>query len=312
MPTPRFSVIVPTYRRPAALERCLEALARQTYPREQFEVVVADDGSGAPPIDVVERFSRAMTVSLVEATHGGPGAARNAAAERARGGHLAMTDDDCVPEPDWLAQLDAAVCAAPDALVGGRVENGLGDNPMAEASQLLIGYLYEYFAADASSTIRFFTTNNLAVPAEPFRRLGGFDVVSIGDTAEDRDLCDRWARSGGALVYEPSAVVRHHSPLSFAGFVRQHFRYGRGAVHFHAARVARGGPPVRLEPLSFYVGMLRHPARRRPGTRPIVPTLLLAASQLSYASGYLAERIRVRDDRMVGTVPRHADRPPTD
>jgi glycosyltransferase involved in cell wall biosynthesis len=289
---PRFSVIVPTFRRPDALARCLDALARQTYRRDGFEVVVADDGSGAPPTEVVDRFSDAMRVTLVEADHGGPGAARNAAAARARGEWLAMTDDDCAPDPDWLARLDAAVCAAPGALVGGRVENGLLDNPMAEASQLLIGYLYEYFASDASSAIRFFTTNNLAVPAERFRQLGGFDVVSIGETAEDRDLCDRWARSGGALVYESSAVVRHHSPLSLGSFVRQHFRYGRGAVHFHAARVTRGGPPVRLEPLAFYLGMLRYPARRHRGPRALLPTLLLATSQLSYASGYLAERLR--------------------
>jgi glycosyltransferase involved in cell wall biosynthesis len=305
--TPRFSVIVPTFRRKDALARCLDALARQAYPRERFEVVVADDGSGETPSDVVERFSGLMSVSLVEASHGGPGAARNAAAVRARGEHLAMTDDDCVPEPDWLARLDGAVCASPGALVGGRVENGLDDNPMAEASQLLIDYLYEYFASDLSSTIRFFTTNNLAVPAERFRQLGGFDVVSIGETAEDRDLCDRWVRSGGTLVYEPSAVVRHHSPLSFTGFVRQHIRYGRGAVLFHAARVTRGGPPVRLEPLAFYVGMLRHPARRHPGANAIIPTLLVAASQLSYASGYFAQRLRRPRARPTGQAHLRAD-----
>jgi GT2 family glycosyltransferase len=297
---PRFSVIVPTFRRPDALARCLDALVRQTYPRERFEVVVADDGSGAPPTAVVERVSGAMNVSLVEASHGGPGAARNAAAARAGGDYLAMTDDDCIPEPDWLERLDAAVGASPGALVGGRVENGLDDNPMAEASQLLVGYLYEYFASDPSSTIRFFTTNNLAIPAEQFRQLGGFDVVSIGDTAEDRDLCDRWVRSGGMLVYDPSSVVRHHSPLSFSGFVRQHYRYGRGAVHFHAARVTRGGPPVRLEPLAFYVGMLRHPARRHPGVGAILPTMLLAASQISYASGYLVQRLRLPRPRVTG------------
>ena len=305
--TPRFSVIVPTFRRPDALARCLDALSRQTYPRERFEVVVADDGSGAPPAGIVERFSSAMSVSLVEASHGGPGAARNAAASRARGEYLAMTDDDCVPQADWLARLDAAACASPGALVGGRVENGLADNPMAEASQLLIGYLYEYFASDASSTIRFFTTNNLAVPTDRFRQLGGFDVVSIGETAEDRDLCDRWARSGGVLVYESSAIVRHHSPLSLIGFVRQNFRYGRGAVHFHAARVTRGGPPVRLEPLTFYVGMLRHPARQHPGASAIVPTLLLATSQISYACGYLAQRLGATRHPVTRQARTHAD-----
>src|SRR3954464_4102542 len=95
---PTFSVIVPTFRRPAALARGLEALACQTLPPERFEVVVADDGSGAPPHDVVARFKARISVRLVEAPHGGPGAARNVAATRANGRFLALTDDDCAPE----------------------------------------------------------------------------------------------------------------------------------------------------------------------------------------------------------------------
>ena len=43
---PEFSVIIPSYRRPAELVRCLRALALQNFPRDQFEVIVADDGGG--------------------------------------------------------------------------------------------------------------------------------------------------------------------------------------------------------------------------------------------------------------------------
>ena len=286
---PTFSVIVPTFRRPAALARCLEALASQTFSRGRFEVIVADDGSGAPPRDVVARFDAVLDVTLVEAAHGGPAAARNAAAAHARGGFLALTDDDCAPDPGWLEALAHTLSRHPDALVGGRVENALVDNVMASASQLLISYLYEYFAR-VRSPQRFFTTNNVACSAGVFEELGGFDVESLADTAEDRDLCDRWSRSGRPLVYDATAVVRHYNPFTLGAFLRCHFNYGQGAVHFHRARARRDASRVRLEPLGFYVGMLAYPLRHeRPGRAPVCAALI-ALSQISYAAGYALER----------------------
>jgi len=286
---PTFSVIVPTFRRPAALARCLEALARQTLPHERFEVIVADDGSGAPPHDVIARFHGRITMTFVEAVHGGPAAARNAAATRARGRFLALTDDDCAPDPAWLAALERTLTSHPDALVGGRVENALVENLMASASQLLIGYLYEYFAR-VSSPQRFFTTNNVACSASAFDELGGFDVESLADTAEDRDLCDRWSRSGRPLVYDADALVHHHNPFTFGAFLRCHFNYGQGAVHFHRARAKRDGSGVRLEPFGFYAGMLAYPLRHERPARGAACAALIALSQLSYAAGYALER----------------------
>jgi len=45
---PTFSVVIPTYRRPERLVACLRSLAALDYPRDRFEVIVVDDGSGAP------------------------------------------------------------------------------------------------------------------------------------------------------------------------------------------------------------------------------------------------------------------------
>jgi GT2 family glycosyltransferase len=286
---PTFSVIVPTFRRPAALARCLEALASQTIPRERFEVVVADDGSEVPPRDVVAAFTDRLGITLVEAPHGGPAAARNAAVSRAHGRYLALTDDDCVPAPTWLAALERTLARHPDALVGGRVENALVENPMAAASQLLISYLYEYFTR-LHSPQRFFTTNNVACSTSAFAEVGGFDVDSLADTAEDRDLCDRWTRSGRPLVFDVDALVYHHHAFTLGAFLRCHFIYGQGAVHFHRARARRDGRRVRLEPFGFYTGMLGYPIRRERPLRAPVCAALIALSQLSYAAGYALER----------------------
>ena len=65
---PFFSVIIPTYNRNAQLKSCLQALVAQAYPRDQFEVIVADDGSPEPPREIVASFSGVLTWNQVSAT----------------------------------------------------------------------------------------------------------------------------------------------------------------------------------------------------------------------------------------------------
>jgi glycosyltransferase involved in cell wall biosynthesis len=287
---PLFSVVVPTYRRPEQLATCLSALARLEWPRDGFEVIVVDDGSDDPPEHVVDAFRGALDVELVRHPHGGPGAARNAGAARARGAVLAFTDDDCEPDPTWLTALAARLAATPECLVGGRVLCGIPGNSFAAASQAVVTYLYAYYA-DHPDRTRFFTTNNLALPTAVFHAIGGFDTVTLQDTAEDRELCDRWVHSGRPLAYAPDALVRHSHNLTFRSFVRQHLSYGRGAVYFHAVRGRRGDRPFRVEPVRFYAGMIRHALADRSARRPPLVAALVALSQAVYVGAYLWELV---------------------
>ena len=96
---PHFSVVVPTYERPARLAACLRSLARLGYPRERFEVLIVDDASARPPLEAIEQFRDALDLKLLEQTkNAGPAAARNLGARHASGEFLAFTDDDCEPE----------------------------------------------------------------------------------------------------------------------------------------------------------------------------------------------------------------------
>jgi GT2 family glycosyltransferase len=103
-------------------------------------------------------------------------------------------------------------------------------------SQLLVDFLTAYHDASAPGRTRFFATSNMAVSAEAFHRLGGFDSQFSYAGGEDRDFCDRWHASGGRSAFEPEAVVYHRHPLTMQGYLAQHFRYGRGALRFHRAR----------------------------------------------------------------------------
>jgi GT2 family glycosyltransferase len=286
MASPLFSIIIPTYARPVELIECLEALARLQLGRDAFEVIIVDDGSPSPPAAVVERFRDRLDVGLITAPHGGPAAARNRGAERATGKFLAFTDDDCRPASNWLEALAARTAAAPYHLVGGRTMNALPRNSYAATSQLIVDVAYAYYN-DHGAEARFFASNNMALPADGFRAIGGFDPTFT--TSEDRELCDRWLRRGYRMSYAPEAVVYHAHPLTLRRFWWQHFGYGRGAWRFHRIREQRGAGQFRPD-LTFYKQLGVAPfANVRAPRLPIIAALVVI-SQLANCAGFLYER----------------------
>jgi len=290
---PFFSIIVPTYNRPRQLADCLGALAALDYPRQGFEVIVVDDGSTVPLAQVVAPFHPQLPLTLVTRNNAGPAAARNTGAAQARGRFLAFTDDDCLPAGNWLEALAARFAEAPGQAVAGRTINALPHNPFAAASQLIIDMVHAYYNANPREA-QFSASNNLALPAETFRRLGGFDETFR--TSEDRDLIDRWRHCGHRLVYAPEVLVYHAQLLTWRGYCRLHFRYGRGAFRFHRARARRGCGPFRPE-LPFYWQVLRSLPRvldHHPRKAAFPLALLLAAWQVANTTGYIWENVKER------------------
>jgi GT2 family glycosyltransferase len=273
---PFFSIIVPTYRRPAQLSLCLQALARLDYPNERFEVLVVDDGSANPLENVAPQFPASLQILRHERT--GPAGARNFGSLHARGEFLAFTDDDCQPDPGWLRELAPYCLSHPDRIVGGRTINALPQNPYSETSQAIIDAVYLYFNSDPDDA-RFFASNNFAVSAELFREMKGFAERFV--TSEDREICARWRAAGRKLSYAPKAVVYHAHDLSLGSLWRQHFGYGRGARRFHRARSREGDPPFRPE-RAFYRQLFK-------GRGPQL-TALLVWAQLANAAGFFWEK----------------------
>ena len=278
--TPSFSIIIPTYNRPAQLFRCLQAIDRLTYPRDRFEVLVVADGSPIPLEGTMETFSRHMTVKLISQSNSGPGHARNRGATEARGDFLAFTDDDCTPTPGWLDALANAVRDDPDCGIGGKTVNRLTNNLYSETSQLLLDYLYEYYNRDVR-TSRFFASNNLAFPRNAFRAIGGFDPSFKFAAAEDRELCDRWVAQDRRLRFAPDALVFHSHPLTCRTFWRQHFNYGKGAFSFHHMKARPG-----WEPLAFYLKLFAYPFHASSWKRAMAVLPLVFITQIANTCGY--------------------------
>jgi len=288
MPQPFLSIIVPTHNRHPQLAICLQALVSQSYPGSRFEVIVVDDGGLTSPEAVVASFRDQLKVKLLSQPNAGPAAARNTGAAQAHGRFLAFTDDDCIPDPNWLQALAARLAAGPDGAVGGCTINALPDNPYATVSQLIVDMVYAHYNHDPLRA-RFFATNNLALPADRFHLLGGFDAVSFQFASEDRDFCDRWLLHGNRMIYAPEAVVYHAHALRLRTFWRQHLRYGQGAFRFHKARARRHTGHSGLE-IAFYLRipeLLREARSPLPGRRSLLLASLLALWQVANTAGFL-------------------------
>ena len=291
MNKPFFSIIVPTYNRPDRLENCLKAIAELDYPRDCFEVIVVDDGSKTPLNSVVLPFQNQIPIKLLRQENAGPAAARNRGATEAKGEYLAFTDDDCQPTADWLTQFAASFANSPQAMLGGKTINALQSNPFSTASQNLIDYLYEYYNP-AKGKSAFFASNNIAMPAENFKALNGFDVSFPLAAAEDRDFCDRWDRAY-PMVYVPEAQIEHYHKLSLKSFWRQHFGYGRGAFCFHQIRSQRAAKEIEVEPLSFYFDLLAYPFSQTDKQPKILISSLFLVSQIANVAGFFWERLQL-------------------
>lgn len=198
----RVSVVVPTYNRPAQLERCLAALLAQDIEPAAYEVIVADDAACDATrrqvcchAERVRASGHWLRYQPVTGRHG-PAAARNAGWRAAEGAIIAFTDDDCLPAPGWLrAGLAACLNGAEGA--SGRVVVPLPRRPTD-------------YERDAANLVRSsFVTANCFYRRDTLAAVGGFDERFTAAWREDSDLYFTLLRRHARLVEAPDAVVVH-------------------------------------------------------------------------------------------------------
>lgn len=287
-----WTVVVPTYRRPGSLARCLTALTALEAPGG-LEVLVVDDGgpegeAAAVAAAVVAEVSAggpdaAPRIIVHRQANAGPAAARNAGAARARSELLAFTDDDCVPHPGWLSALAPHLRGA-DVLVGGRTINARASDLCAEATQTMVSHLVEPRAGQQPT---FLPTCNLALRTASFAGDGSFDERFPRAAGEDRAFCDAWRAAGRGMAYAPGALVDHHHALTLRSFWRQHRAYGQASATVHEMRAAAGMADAGRAPLTFYLGLLLRPLREQTPVRAVPVAGLVALSQVATVAGRL-------------------------
>jgi GT2 family glycosyltransferase len=300
---PHISVLIPTCNRPDDLRRCLESLRAVRYP--SWDIVLVDQSDDVRTQSIADAFSEFLP-TLVHRRMQGKGAsrARNLGVGISWGEILALLDDDCTVEPDWLEQVANAFARHPHAaLVIGRVTSAPHDPrlcfiPVSDVrtEHVLcgLGGFLDAESMGASYYLRRAATE----------RVGPFDVC-FGPGApffmncEDIDYVYRLLGSGCTVIKTPSIVVQHYGSRDYqSGAVSRLFRvsaYAFGAVDM---KLLRSGNPAALvviiARLWSYVGRInvrRMFLRQRPNG---------IAWIVMYARGLFAG-CRFRLDRRLGT-----------
>lgn len=242
------TVVVPTVDRVVLLERCLRGLAAQTAVR--YEVIVVHDGHQGIVRLLDDWHGRLPLRTLVSNNRGASGK-RNAGWRAATTSRVAFTDDDCEPEPQWLAALMATADDEQAQLVAGPVSPHPDD----------AGIHGTWARTIHSREPGLYPGCNLLFERAALEKTGGFDTAL--PAGEDTDLAWRVVESGGRSAWAENARVLH--AVRNVGFV----------AHL------RSLPRWSTLPLVVH----RHPqlralAHRRYFWKPSHPRALLAAAGL--------------------------------
>jgi glucosyl-dolichyl phosphate glucuronosyltransferase len=250
----RLSLIVPTYRRPVDLMRCLGSVQAQTL--DDFELVVVDNAADAELARRIDAFNgeARVTARYVAEPRLGLHNARHAGVRAASGDVLVFTDDDATFDPGWLAAYARCFEQHPDMAAAGGPARPVWEVPppdwvpaymRTQPAMFPILSLLEPFSEFRLTRDGYFFGVNMAIRREVLIDVGGFNPDSFGsawlgdgETGLNRKLWERRLLIG----YVPDAIVYHHVPaerLTLEYFRRREANDGACDIYarFHAAGV---------------------------------------------------------------------------
>lgn len=213
------SVIIPTYKDWNKLSICLDALEKQSYPQEQFEIIIVNNDSEDT---LPEGYKISKNVRLIEEAKPGSYAARNAALKIARGEIIGFTDSDCVPEKDWIT--NAVTFLQENKIysrVGGPVEIIIKSATPTAVERYNQEYSFpqKWLINNGGGSV----TANLFVYKSIFDVIGGFDdsLMSMGDK-----FWGMKAETAGYKIAYVENVIVHHPSRGLKELIQKEKRHG--------------------------------------------------------------------------------------
>jgi glycosyltransferase involved in cell wall biosynthesis len=303
-PELRVAVVVPTFRRPDDLRRCLEGLSAQTRPADEVLVVTREED--AETRQALSSQDMPLEVRRVDVFEAGVVAALTAGLDAVRADVVAITDDDAVPAPDWLARIERHFRSdATVAAVGGR-------DRVHEAGRVLNGARHEvgrvrwygrvignhHLGVGGPRAVELLKGVNMSFRVTALGALRP-DARLLGRGAQvhfELGLCLALARRGWKIVYDPAVTVDHYPACRFDDDQRGAPSFGAlcDAAHNELYLLMRWLPAWR-KPFALGYAFLVGGSRASPGILIVGVRLVRGSDAAALVRRFLAaQRGRLR------------------
>jgi glycosyltransferase involved in cell wall biosynthesis len=229
----KVSVVIPTYQRCNSVNRVLSALDSQSFPYDEYEVIVSIDGSQDGTKEMVMEFESQYDLDYIWEPNSGRAFACNRGIRRARGEVLIILDDDMEPSFEFIeAHFNAH---SKNSMLG---VMGAAPITIDRSSSLAARYIAEEFNSRLKKIsdsrykfqIRDFYGGNLSINLENILNVGGFDEIFKGYAHEDIELAYRLIKHGVEFVYDKDAYCTQHYEDSFRNLLKKTISAGKSAV----------------------------------------------------------------------------------
>lgn len=221
-----FSLIIPVFNRPDEVEELLASLVVQSF-KEEYEIVIVEDGSTMPCNDIIAAYNDKLQISYYFKQNSGPGDSRNYGMTVAKGDYFIILDSDCIIPPGYLESVSQNLKAdfvdcfgGPDAAL-----DSFSDIQKA-INFSMTSFITTGGIRGKSEKIEKFQPRsfNMGLSKKAFEASGGFGNIHPG---EDPDLSIRLWKLGYSTRLFTNSFVYHKRRIDWEKFYKQVNKFGK-------------------------------------------------------------------------------------
>jgi len=240
-PLPYVTFVIPARNEESNIESCLRGILDQDYPKELYEIIVADGHSADSTVEIAQSLGAKVVNNdkIIQS------AGRNLGAKAAKGMLLAFIDADIVLDSEWLKKAIGHFSDPGVAAVGNFPEIAGGANWIEKTWFL---HVKNKHAAKDAISVDWIASANVIFDKDAFNRIGGFDESLR--YAEDVDISFRALNSGYKIILAPNLESTHlHYESSLNGFIKRQLAGGHTIL-----RLIKKHGIMRNRRTAFFIG----------------------------------------------------------
>jgi len=221
-----FSIIIPVYNRPDEIKELLDSLILTDY-KEDFEVVIIEDGSNIKCDNIIDLFKTKLTISYLSKENTGPGDSRNYGMKMAKGDYFLIFDSDCIIPKNYLSEVSSQLKLNYVDCFGGPDQAMKSFTNLQKAIDFsMTSFLTTGGIRGGSEKINRFQPRsfNMGLSKKAYEVSGGFGNIHPG---EDPDLSIRLWKLGFETKLFTDAFVYHKRRIDWEKFYLQVNKFGK-------------------------------------------------------------------------------------